>query len=87
MANARSKAEQADMSARKSREDSDQARLKAKEYAPEFHQPDPRPTRVHHTLSNSHCRVTPEEHACPDTDTSRARLVNSTSSGHLWTPP
>lgn len=39
MANARSKAEQADMMAKKAREDSDQARLKAKEYAPEFHQP------------------------------------------------
>ncbi|XP_033755392.1 junctophilin-1-like [Pecten maximus] len=39
MANARAKAEQADQSALKSEQDSDFARLKAKEYAPEFHQP------------------------------------------------
>ena len=39
MANARAKAEQADMAAEKSKQDSDLARLKAKEYAPEFHQP------------------------------------------------
>lgn len=39
MANARTKAEQADAIAQKARQDSDVARLKAKEYAPEFHQP------------------------------------------------
>ncbi|KAL3860432.1 hypothetical protein ACJMK2_010556 [Sinanodonta woodiana] len=39
MANARAKAEQADQSAKKAEQDSDIARLKAKEYAPEFHQP------------------------------------------------
>ncbi|KAK3085576.1 hypothetical protein FSP39_005580 [Pinctada imbricata] len=39
MANARGKAEQADQAAIKSEQDSDVARLKAKEYAPEFHQP------------------------------------------------
>ena len=39
MANARSKAEQADMAAQKAREDSDTARMKAKEFAPEFQQP------------------------------------------------
>lgn len=39
MANARAKAEQADQSAIKAEQDSDHARIKAKEYAPEFHQP------------------------------------------------
>jgi len=39
MANARTKAEQADQMAMKAEQDSDQARLKAKEFAPEFHQP------------------------------------------------
>lgn len=39
MANARAKAEQADLAAEKAQQDSDVARLKAKEYAPEFHQP------------------------------------------------
>nr|KAG5712667.1 hypothetical protein BaRGS_029722 [Batillaria attramentaria] len=39
MANARAKAEQADLAAEKAQQDSDIARLKAKEYAPEFHQP------------------------------------------------
>ena len=39
MANARAKAEQADMAAQKAREDSDMARVKAKEFAPEFIQP------------------------------------------------
>ncbi|WAR12744.1 hypothetical protein MAR_026924, partial [Mya arenaria] len=39
MANARTKAEQADQSAMKAEQDSDTARLKAKEFAPEFHQP------------------------------------------------
>ena len=39
MANARAKAEQADQSALKAEQDSDSARLKAKEFAPEFHQP------------------------------------------------
>jgi junctophilin len=39
MANARAKSEQAEQSAIKSEQDSDHARIKAKEYAPEFHQP------------------------------------------------
>ena len=39
MANARAKAEQADLAAEKAQQDSDLARLKAKQYAPEFHQP------------------------------------------------
>ena len=39
MANARAKAEQADQAALKAEQDSDTARLKAKQYAPEFHQP------------------------------------------------
>lgn len=39
MANARAKAEQADQMALKAEQDSDTARLKAKQYAPEFHQP------------------------------------------------
>lgn len=39
MANARAKAEQADMAAGQAKKDSDAARLKAKEFAPEFHQP------------------------------------------------
>ncbi|XP_064640470.1 junctophilin-1-like isoform X1 [Lineus longissimus] len=39
MANARAKAEQADIAAHRAREDSDIARLKGKEFAPEFHQP------------------------------------------------
>jgi hypothetical protein len=39
MANARAKAEQADMAAQKAREDSAVARIKAKEVAPEFIQP------------------------------------------------
>ena len=39
MANARAKSEQAELAAKKAREDSDIARIKAKEFAPEFHQP------------------------------------------------
>lgn len=39
MANARAKAEQADQAAMKAEQDSDTARLKAKQFAPEFHQP------------------------------------------------
>lgn len=39
MANARAKAEQADQAAQKSREDSNIARIKATEFAPEFVQP------------------------------------------------
>lgn len=39
MANARAKAEQADQAALKAEQDSDTARLKAKQFAPEFHQP------------------------------------------------
>lgn len=39
MANARAKAEQADSSADRAQQDCDIARLKAKEFAPEFHQP------------------------------------------------
>jgi junctophilin len=39
MANAQAKAEQADQSAAKANEDSDKARVKAREVAPEFHQP------------------------------------------------
>jgi junctophilin len=39
MANARAKAEQADLAAHRAREDSDIARLKGKKFAPEFHQP------------------------------------------------
>ena len=39
MANARAKAEQADLASEQAHKDSDIARLKAKEYAPEFHQP------------------------------------------------
>ncbi|XP_059138498.1 LOW QUALITY PROTEIN: junctophilin-3-like [Physella acuta] len=39
MANARAKAEAADLAADRAQNDSDIARLKAKEYAPEFHQP------------------------------------------------
>ncbi|CAG2227910.1 JPH [Mytilus edulis] len=39
MANARAKSEQADQAALKADQDSDIARIKAKEYAPEFHQP------------------------------------------------
>lgn len=39
MANARAKAEAADQAAERAQKDSDLARLKAKEYAPEFHQP------------------------------------------------
>ncbi|KAL4234067.1 regulation of ryanodine-sensitive calcium-release channel [Mactra antiquata] len=39
MANARAKAEQADQNALKAEQDSDTARLKAKQFAPEFHQP------------------------------------------------
>lgn len=39
MANARAKAEQADQIAMKAEQDSDAARLRAKEFAPEFHQP------------------------------------------------
>lgn len=39
MANARAKAEQADQAAAKANRDSEQARIKAKEVAPEFHQP------------------------------------------------
>ncbi|XP_050398291.1 junctophilin-1 isoform X2 [Patella vulgata] len=39
MANARAKAEQADAAGDKAQQDCDVARLKAKEYAPEFHQP------------------------------------------------
>ena len=39
MANARAKAEQADQLAAKSEQDSELARVKATEYAPEFHQP------------------------------------------------
>ena len=38
-ANARAKAEQADMSSEQSRRDSEVARVKGKEFAPEFHQP------------------------------------------------
>ena len=39
MANARNKSELAERAADKAKQDSDIARLKAKEYAPEFHQP------------------------------------------------
>ena len=39
MANARNKSELADRASDKAKQDSDIARLKAKEYAPEFHQP------------------------------------------------
>ncbi|GFS04935.1 junctophilin-3-like [Elysia marginata] len=39
MANARAKAETADQAGERAQQDSDMARLKAKEYAPEFHQP------------------------------------------------
>ncbi len=39
MANARAKAEQADLASNQARKDSDIARVKAKDYAPEFHQP------------------------------------------------
>ena len=39
MANARAKAEQADMAAEQARKDADLARIKAKDYAPEFRQP------------------------------------------------
>ena len=39
MANARAKSEQAEQAALKADQDSDIARIKAKEYAPEFHQP------------------------------------------------
>lgn len=39
MANARAKAEAADQAGERAQQDSDIARLKAKEYAPEFHQP------------------------------------------------
>ena len=39
MANARDRAEQADSASLRARQDSDIARLKAKEFAPEFHQP------------------------------------------------
>jgi junctophilin len=39
MANARAKSEQADIAAQKAREDSEVARIKAKEFAPEFVQP------------------------------------------------
>ncbi|CAL1538577.1 unnamed protein product [Lymnaea stagnalis] len=39
MANARAKAEAADLASDRAQNDSDLARLKAKEYAPEFHQP------------------------------------------------
>ena len=39
MANARAKSEQADLAADQARKDSDLARIKAKEFAPEFHQP------------------------------------------------
>ena len=38
-ANARAKAEQADLASEQSRRDSEVARVKAKEFAPEFHQP------------------------------------------------
>uniref|UniRef100_A0A0B7ABV3 Junctophilin n=1 Tax=Arion vulgaris TaxID=1028688 RepID=A0A0B7ABV3_9EUPU len=41
MANARAKAESADQAANRAQVDSDLARLKAKEFAPEFHQPGP----------------------------------------------
>lgn len=39
MSNARAKAEQADAASHKAQQDSDMARIKAKEVAPEFHQP------------------------------------------------
>ncbi len=39
MANARAKSEQADLAADQARRDSDQARIRGKEFAPEFHQP------------------------------------------------
>ena len=39
MANARAKAEQADIAAEHAKQDSDMARIKAKDFAPEFHQP------------------------------------------------
>ncbi len=39
MANARAKSEQADLAAQQAQKDSDLARIKAKEFAPEFHQP------------------------------------------------
>ena len=39
MANARAKSEQAEQTANKARQDSDMARVKAKEFAPEFQQP------------------------------------------------
>ena len=39
MANARAKGEQANIASTKAHKDSELARLTAKEYAPEFHQP------------------------------------------------
>ena len=51
MANARAKAEQADQSALKAEQDSDSARLKAKEFAPEFHQPGTTPFKLFFTPS------------------------------------
>ncbi len=50
MANARNKSELAERAADKAKQDSDVARLKAKEYAPEFHQPG-RPTAGNNDIS------------------------------------
>jgi hypothetical protein len=52
-ATARGKAEQSDIASSHAREDSEIARVTAKQFAPDFHQPGKESLTTHYTTSNS----------------------------------